>query len=93
LAKNRSSTEVNAACASAMDAAANLPSLRSIKTLLASGNQPPTQTQLDLREADPIIRPLSAYSDFIRSHCADSIVSFDTDSPEPTTHQTTDKAS
>jgi transposase len=93
LTKKHSSAEVNAACANAMDTAANLPPLRSIKTLLESGNQPPTQAQLNLREADPIIRPLSTYSDFIRSHSADPIVSFDTDSPESTTHQTTDKAS
>lgn len=93
LAKKRRASDVNAACARAMEAAANLPSFRSIKTLLESPNPSPTQTQLNLRETDPIIRPLSAYSDFIRCHTADPAASSDAESPEPTTHQTTDKAS
>jgi transposase len=67
LAGKRRAIDINAACAKAMDAAANLPSFRTIKHLLEAGDQAPGQIQIELRESDPIIRPLAAYSDFIRS--------------------------
>jgi hypothetical protein len=49
-----------------MDAAARLPAFREIKNLLEAGAHAPGQLQMELREADPIIRPLSAYADYIR---------------------------
>src|SRR5690606_26803053 len=67
LAENRRATDINAACAKAMDATANLPSFRSIKHLLEAGDHAPGQIRMELREVDPIIRPLAAYADFIRS--------------------------
>jgi hypothetical protein len=48
---------------------------------------------MELREIDPIIRPLSAYADFIRNHAVESN---DFDHPETielTEPQTTSKAS
>jgi hypothetical protein len=51
----------------AMDATAALPAFRTIKHLLEAGDQAPGQIQMKLREVDPIIRPLTAYADFIRS--------------------------
>lgn len=79
-AAKHSATDINAACAKAMDATARLPAFREIKHLLEAGSQAPQQIQMELREADPIIRPLSAYTDFIRSqaHGNDNIFS-----PEP----------
>jgi hypothetical protein len=93
LAKKRRATDVNAACAGAMDSAANLPSFRSIKTLLEAGGQAPVQAQMELREADPIIRPLSAYTDFIASRPSGGDDSVPPQSTAPTTNQTTHKAS
>jgi len=67
LAEKRRASDVNAACAKAMDAAASLPAFRAIKHLLEAGDQAPGQIQMKLREVDPLIRPLTAYADFIRS--------------------------
>jgi transposase len=92
LAEKRRATDVNAACAKAMDADASLPAFRVIKNLLEAGGQAPGQIQMELREVDPIIRPLSAYADFIRSQAPDG----DIFHPEITTltkPQTTSKAS
>jgi hypothetical protein len=92
LAEKRRATDVNAACSKAMDATAALPAFRTIKQLLEAGNQAPGQIQMELREVDPIIRPLAAYADFIRSQDPDS----DFFHPETTTltePQTTSKAS
>ncbi len=59
LAEKRRASDVNAACAKAMDTAANLPSFRTIKNMLESGNQAPGQLQMELREIDPITRDAS----------------------------------
>jgi hypothetical protein len=67
LAEKRRACDVNAACAKAMDAGASLPAFRAIKHLLEAGDQAPGQIQMKLREVDPLIRPLTAYADFIRS--------------------------
>jgi hypothetical protein len=45
-----------------------LPSFRLIKHLLEAGHHSPEQLQMQLREIDPIIRPLTAYTNFIRNH-------------------------
>ncbi len=66
LAGKRPATAINAACAKAMDAAAGLPAFRTIKHLLEAGDQAPGQVQMELRDVDPIIRPLTVYDDFIR---------------------------
>lgn len=66
LAGKRRASDINAACAKAIDAAAGPPTFREIKRLLEAGDHAPEQLQMQLREVDPIIRPLSAYSDFIR---------------------------
>jgi transposase len=92
MAEKRRATDVNAACSKAMDATAALPALRTIKQLLEAGDQAPGQIQMELREVDPIIRPLAAYADFIRSRGPDS----DFFHPETTTlteSQTPSKAS
>jgi transposase len=67
LAGKHRASDLDAACAKAMDAAARLPAFREIKNLLEAGAHAPGQLQMELREADPIIRPLTAYADFIRS--------------------------
>ena len=67
LAGKHRASDLDAACAKAMDAAARLPAFREIKNLLEAGTHAPVQLQMPLREADPIIRPLTAYADFIRS--------------------------
>lgn len=85
LAEKRRASDLNAACAKAMDAAANLPSFRTIKHLLEAGAQAPGQIQIELRESDPIIRPLSAYSDFIRSQASEN-----DDFPHPETETLTE---
>jgi transposase len=92
LAEKRRATDVNAACAKAMDATAGLPAFRTIKQMLEAGSQAPAQIQMELREVDPIIRPLADYADFIRGKDPDS----DFFHPETTTltePQTTSKAS
>jgi hypothetical protein len=66
LAAKHRAGDLDAACAKAMDAAARLPAFREIKNLLEAGSQAPAQIQMELREADPIIRPLDTYTDFIR---------------------------
>jgi transposase len=74
LAGKHRAAEIDAACSKAMSAATSLPTLRAIKDLLAAGHQAAVQTHMDLRETDPVIRPLDAYADFIRSrdgHTAD----------------------
>jgi hypothetical protein len=76
-----------------MDAAANLPSFRTIKHLLEAGDQAPGQIHIELREVDPIIRPLSAYSDFIRNQAPGSANFHHTESTPLTEPQTTSKAS
>ena len=83
LAEKRRARDLNAACAKAMDAAANLPSYRTIKHLLEAADQAPEQLQMELREVDPIIRPLSAYTDFIHSQAAggDNIFHLETTPP------------
>jgi hypothetical protein len=93
LAEKRRARDINTACAKAMDAAANLPSFRTIKHLLEAGDQAPGQIQMELREVDPIIRPLSAYSDFIRSHETRGSDFHHTESTPLTEPQTTSKAS
>jgi hypothetical protein len=93
LAEERRASDVNAACAKAMDAAAGLPSFRTIKHLLEAGDQAPGQLQMELRESDPIIRPLSAYSDFIRSQASESHAFHHPESTTPTEPQAASKAS
>lgn len=93
LAEKRRARDVNAACAKAMDAAANLPSFRTIKHLLEAGDQAPGQIQIELRECDPIIRPLSTYSDFIRSQAPESDDFHHTETTPLTEPHTTSKAS
>jgi hypothetical protein len=93
LAEKRRASDVNAACAKAMDTAANLPSFRTIKNMLESGNQAPGQLQMELREIDPIIRSLSAYSDFIRNQVSDCDDFHHPETKKPTEPKTTSKAS
>jgi hypothetical protein len=93
LAEKRRASDVNAACAKAMDSAAGLPSFRVIKHLLEAGDQAPGQVQMELREIDPIIRPLSTYADFIRSQAPEGDDFHPTQSPTLTEPQTTSKAS
>ena len=93
LAEKRRARDINAACAKAMDVAANLPSFRTIKHLLEAGDQAPGQIQIELREVDPIIRPLSAYSDFIRNQTAGNEEIFHLETTPLTEPQTTSKAS
>ena len=90
-AAKHSATDINAACAKAMDATARLPAFREIKHLLDAGSQAPEQIQMELREADPIIRPLSAYTDFIRRQAPgnDNIFS---PAPEPPADPPTPRA-
>jgi hypothetical protein len=76
-----------------MDTAANLPSFRTIKNMLESGSQAPGQLQMELREIDPIIRPLSAYSDFIRNQVSDCDDFHHSETTKLTEQQTTSKAS
>ncbi len=93
LAEKRRASDINAACAKAMDTTATLPSFRHIKHLLEAGHHAPEQLQMQLREIDPIIRPLTAYTDFIRNH---ETCGSDFHHPEPTTltePQTPSKAS
>lgn len=86
LAEKRRASDINAACAKAIAAAANLPSFRTIKHLLEAGGHSPEQTQMELRETDPIIRPLSDYADFIRGQApAGFPPSEPTPTPEPYT--------
>jgi hypothetical protein len=92
LAEKRRATDVNAACAKAMDATAGLPAFRVIKQLLEAGSQAPGQIQMELREVDPIIRPLGAYADFIRSQSPDGNI-FHPETTTPSEPQTTSKAS
>ena len=93
LAEKRRATDVNAACAKAMDAAAGMPAFRTIKHTLEAGGQAPGQIQMELREIDPIIRPLSAYADFIRSQTSDGDDFRHPETPKITEPQTTSKAS
>ena len=88
-------TAINAACAKAIDNQRALPSLRMVKDLLAAGNKAPGQIQLELREADPIIRPLSDYNDYIRSQTAGdaSDPNTPTEPTEPTKPHTESKVS
>jgi transposase len=92
LAEKRRATDVNAACAKAMDADAALPAFRVIKNLLEAGGQAPGQIQMELREVDPIIRPLSAYAEFIRHQAPDGNI-FHPETTTLTKPQTTSKAS
>jgi transposase len=92
LADKRRAADIDAACAKAMAAAVNLPAFRAIKHLLEAGDDAPGQLQMELREHDPIIRPLSAYADFIRSHAPDSDF-FQTETEPLTELPTTSKAS
>jgi len=93
LAEKRRATDINAACAKAMDAAASLPSFRAIKHTLEAGGQAPGQIQMELREVDPIIRPLSAYADFIRSQAPDDDNILHSETTTPTEPNTSSKAS
>ncbi len=93
LAEKRRASDINAACAKAMDATAGLPALRTIRELVKAGGQAPAQMQMELREVDPIIRPLAAYAEFIRSQ-ASEIEGFQHPKSSPLTEtQTTSKAS
>ena len=67
LADKRRAADIDAACAKAMAAAPGQPAFREIKRLLEAGGEAPEQLQMELREEDPIIRPLGDYADFIRS--------------------------
>ncbi|MBJ7327751.1 MAG: IS21 family transposase [Chthoniobacterales bacterium] len=62
--KHRAS-DINAACLKAMAAGSGPPSFRAVKHLLEAGAEAPVQLQMELRETDPIIRPLTAYTEFI----------------------------
>ena len=55
-----------------MAAAVGLPAFRVIKHLLEAGIEAPGQSQMEFREHDPIIRPLSDYAEFIRSQAPNS---------------------
>lgn len=68
LKDKHSAMDINAACATAMAAASDLPAYRQIKELLKAGIQGPEQGQMDFREADPLIRPLEVYADHLREH-------------------------
>ena len=92
LADKRRAADIDAACAKAMDSAVGLPAYRAIKLMLKSGSDAPGQIQMELREIDPIIRPLSAYADFIRSKDPDGDI-FHPETITPTKQQTTSKAS
>ena len=72
LAAKRRASDIDAACAKAMAAAVGLPAFRAIKHLLEAGISAPEQSQMEFREHDPIIRPLSDYAEFIRSQTPDS---------------------
>ena len=82
-AKHRAS-DLNAARAKAMDTEARLPALRESKNLLEAGHHAPGQRQMALREADPIIRPLGTYADFIRNRTSAGDNLFPLE-PEPST--------
>jgi transposase len=88
LAEKRRATDINAACAKAMQAAANLPSFRTIKHLLEAGEQAPEQFQMELREIDPIIRSLSTYNDFICSQAPENAAIFHAETEPSTQPQT-----
>ena len=92
LTDKRRAADIDAACAKAMDAAAGLPAYRAIKLMLESESDAPGQIQMELREIDPIIRPLSAYADFIRSKDPDGDI-FHPATTALTEPQTTSKAS
>jgi hypothetical protein len=77
----------------AMDAAASLPAFRAIKHLLEAGDQAPGQIQMKLREVDPIIRPFTAYADFIRSQAPGGDNIFHSETTILTEPQTPSKAS
>ena len=72
LGQKHRAADINAACAKAMAAASGPPSFRAVKHLLEVGAQAPVQLQMELRETDPIIRPLTAYADFIRRQAPES---------------------
>ena len=67
LADKRRAAAIDAACAKAMAAASGQPPFREIKRLLEAGEGAPEQLQMELRQEDPLIRPLGDYADFIRS--------------------------
>ncbi|MDP3851052.1 MAG: hypothetical protein Q8Q59_11150 [Luteolibacter sp.] len=92
LAEKRRATDINAATAKAMDVTAGLPSFRTPKHMLEAGDQAPGQIQMELREVDPIIRPLATYTDFIRSQAPDGDI-FQPETTALTETQTTSKAS
>jgi hypothetical protein len=92
LADKRRAADIDAACAKAMDATAGLPAYRVIKRMLESGGLTPAQMQMELREVDPIIRPLAAYADFIRGKDPDGN-NFHPATTAPSEPQTTSKAS
>jgi transposase len=93
LAEKRRASDINAACAKAIAAAANLPSFRTIKNMLEAGSHAPGQIQMELREVDPIIRPLSDYADFIRCQASESDDFSQSESTKPTEPYTPSKAS
>ncbi len=72
LTTKRRAADIDAACAKAMAAAVGLPAFRVIKHLLEAGIEAPEQSQMEFREHDPIIRPLSDYAEFIRSQTPNS---------------------
>lgn len=93
LAEKHRASDINGACAKALAAAVKLPSFRTIKDLLEAGNQAPGQLQMELRETDPIIRPLSDYAAFIRSQAPESDDFPQSETKEPTEPYTPSKAS
>ena len=93
LADKRRASDIDAACAKAMDAAVNLPAFRAIKHLLEAGDPTPGQLQMELRETDPIIRPLSTYTDLIRSRAPGDAPAFHPGTTPPTEPRSTSKAS
>ena len=66
LGQQHRAADIDAACAKAMAAAAGPPSFRVVRHLLEAGAQAPVQLQMELRETDPIIRPLTAYTEFVQ---------------------------
>ena len=92
LAEKRRASDINAACTKAMNHAAGLPSFRTIKHMVEAGCHASEQTQMQLREVDPIIRPLAAYTDFIRSQASEDDI-FHPETTPLTEPQTTFKAS
>lgn len=66
LAGKHHASEVNGACARAMEADSRLPALRSITALIKGTADNPRQAQMNFREEDPVIRGLDVYAGHVR---------------------------